>query len=149
MKNRGFWGIGIYHPKFEVNCGTLWRSAHAFGASMCFTIGARFKKQASDISQAWHHVPFFQFDTIESLKKHLPYDAMLIGIELNDKARPLDKFCHPERALYLLGAEDHGLPEKVMNQCHHLIQIPNLNLCLNVSTAGSLVMYDRQIKQQR
>lgn len=29
---RGYYGIGIYHPKTTENVGTLWRSAHNFGA---------------------------------------------------------------------------------------------------------------------
>lgn len=35
-----YFAIGIYHPKTEMNMGTLWRSAYQLGASYIFTIGS-------------------------------------------------------------------------------------------------------------
>ena len=67
----------------------------------------------------------------------------VIGVELTDDARPLDSFVHPERAWYMLGAEDHGIPPSVLEKCHHVICIPHGRYCLNVAVAGSIVMYDR------
>lgn len=139
--------MGVYHPKFDVNCGTLWRSAHAFGASFCFTVGRRFERQSSDTTQAWKHTPFFEYDTLESLLRNVPYSCMVVGVELSSAAKDLRTFCHPERAIYLLGAEDHGIPQKVLDRCHLVVQIPNVkDTCLNVSVAGSILMYDRLVK---
>ena len=45
---RGFFGVGIENTKTHQNIGTLWRSASIMGASFMFTIGKRYKKQASD-----------------------------------------------------------------------------------------------------
>lgn len=146
MSCRGYWGFGVYHPKTEVNIGTLWRSAHAFGASFLFTVGRRYKQQSSDVTVAWKHLPLWHFETMEDLKQHLPHSCPLIGVELDERARSLANFCHPERCCYLLGAEDHGLPLVVMDQCHQLIQIPSLEYCLNVASAGTVVMYDRMAK---
>ena len=140
---RGFCGIGIFHPKHEVNQGTLWRSAYAFGASFCFTVGPRFRKQAADTPDAWKHIPMYRFETVEDLKSHLPFSCPIVGIELHERSRPLHTFTHPERACYLLGAEDHGLPANVLEACHHLVQIDGLRMCLNVAVAGSMVLYDR------
>jgi len=85
----------------------------------------------------------YQFETVEDLKSHLPFSCPIVGIELDDRAKPLSKFTHPERACYLLGAEDHGLPANVLEACHHLVQIDGLRMCLNVAVAGSMVLYDR------
>ncbi len=147
MNSRGFFGVGIYHPKHEVNQGTLWRSAFAFGANFAFTVGQRFKKQASDVPRAWHHVPMYHYRDLDDLVEHLPHDCMLVGVELDERSHPLDRFVHPERCCYLLGAEDHGLPPAVIERCHALVQVPGLKTCLNVATAGSLVMYDRHIQK--
>lgn len=38
---RGFFEIGVYHPKTAENIGTLLRSAYQCGASGVFTIGTR------------------------------------------------------------------------------------------------------------
>lgn len=143
---RGYYGIGIWHVKTATNIGTLWRSAWDFGASFVFTVGRRYKKQASDTQKTWRHIPLWHFTSLEELRDHIPYDAQLICVELTEDSHSLVNFVHPQRAMYLLGAEDHGLPERILagNTC---IRIPTARpFCLNVATAGSLVMYDRFVK---
>jgi tRNA G18 (ribose-2'-O)-methylase SpoU len=148
MNKQGYFGIGIVNPKTEYNIGSLWRSAHLLGASFIFTIKKRYKKQSSDTSKAWRSIPLFHFESVEDLKKHLPYQCKLIGIELNEGSTPLPKFNHPERAIYLLGAEDTGLPVQIMAQCHEIVHIPSvIPESLNVANAGSIIIYDRQIKK--
>ncbi len=70
---------------------------------------------------------------------------MLIGVELDDRASLLADFYHPRNAVYLLGAEDHGLNNEAIEKCHHLIKFETPR-SLNVSVAGSIVMYDRNVK---
>lgn len=33
ISNRGYFEIGVYHPKTPMNVGTLWRSAYQLGAA--------------------------------------------------------------------------------------------------------------------
>lgn len=145
MKARGYFGIGIYGCKNSVNIGTLWRSASNLSAAFIFTVGKRYRQQSSDTTKAFKHIPLLEYQTVEDLKAGLPRDCLLIGVEQAASAVPLPLFAHPERAAYLLGAEDFGLPESVIEKCHRLIEIPSEH-CLNVSTAGSIVMYDRNTK---
>lgn len=142
---RGFFGIGIYHGKTVENLGTLWRSAHAFGADFIFTIGRRYKPQASDTTKAWRHVPLWEYQDINQLKAAMPREALLVGVELTTCALPVASFHHPERAVYLLGAEDSGLPPAELAMCHRVIVLPG-SRCLNVSVAGSIVLFDRHQK---
>jgi len=79
---------------------------------------------------------------------HLPHDAQLVGLELDPRAEPVESFCHQERAVYLLGAEDHGLSKAAMQRCQHLVQLPG-RASLNVAVAGSVVLYDRHAKAVR
>ena len=146
---RGYFGIGVYHPKTEVNIGTLLRSADAFGAAFVFTVGRRFRKQASDVWKSWRHIPVFEVADIDGLRRWLPFSCPLVGVELDERARMLSAWSHPERACYLLGAEDHGLPPDVRAACHSLVQIPGASRCLNVASAGSIVLYDRAAKERR
>jgi tRNA G18 (ribose-2'-O)-methylase SpoU len=143
MSLRGYFGVGIFHSKSVVNVGTLWRSAHNFGADWLFTIGRRYRTQASDTTKATKHVPLYEFDTFADFRRGLPRDCLIVAVELHTRAVELPRFAHPERAVYLLGAEDHGLPEDVLQDCHRIVQIPGAVRCLNVATAGSIVMYDR------
>lgn len=142
---RGFFAIGIYHTKTEVNVGTLWRSASIFGATFIFTIGKRYKKQSSDTMKSWKHIPLFHYETFEEFYRSLPHDCRLTGIELDNRAIDLKNYSHPERCVYLLGAEDHGLNELTIQKCHDLIKLPG-EFSMNVSVAGSIVMYDRITK---
>lgn len=144
-QTRGFFGIGIQHTKTQQNVGTLWRSASIMGASFIFTIGKRYKKQASDTMQSWRHTPLYNYETFEDFYKAIPYDCQLIGVELDDKSEPIETFKHPERCIYLLGAEDNGLTKEAIDKCHKLVQLPG-DYCMNVSVAGSIMMYDRILK---
>jgi tRNA G18 (ribose-2'-O)-methylase SpoU len=138
---RGFYGIGIYHSKTETNVGTLWRSASQLGASFIFTIGKRYKQQSSDTHKTWRHKPLYHYDSFSDFQKSRPTNAELVGVELDETAKCLSEFTHPERAIYLLGAEDHGLPTKITQQCQRLITLDGGSF--NVAVAGSIVMYDR------
>jgi len=35
----------------------------------------------------------------------------LVCVELDERATPIQEFKHPQQAIYLLGAEDHGLTQ--------------------------------------
>jgi tRNA G18 (ribose-2'-O)-methylase SpoU len=143
---RGFVAIGIYHGKTSINLGTLWRSAHAFGAELLFTVGRRYERcEASDTTHARRHVPLLHFTSVDDLRAHLPWSTPLIGIELIEAATPIRAFAHPERAAYLLGAEDHGLSPEVLACCHATLVLPG-RYCLNVASAGTIVLYDRWLR---
>lgn len=145
---RGYFGIGIEHPKTNWNIGTLWRSAYAFDAAFIFTIGARYSKQSSDTLNTWKHIPLLHFPTLDAFQESMPHDCQLIGVETLPTGEILRGYSHPQRAIYLLGAEDHGLTRSAMSICNGFIRIP-AGYCLNVATAGSIVMYDRSAKEDR
>lgn len=144
---QGFFGIGIQNGKTPENLGVLWRSAQNMGASFIFTIGNRYAKQACDTHKAVGAMPYFHYETFEDFYTHLPKGAMLVGVELDEKAKPLETFKHPRRCVYLLGAEDHGLSNEAILKAHHLVRFSS-KLSLNVSVAGSIVMYDRGMKTE-
>jgi tRNA(Leu) C34 or U34 (ribose-2'-O)-methylase TrmL len=142
---RGYYGIGIFRGKTVENLGTLWRSADSFDASFIFTIEGRYKKQATDTSKAFRHIPLYNHTTFEDFYQHIPYDCLLVGVEIDENSEDICTFKHPERCIYLLGAEDNGLSQEVIARCHKLVRIPG-KFCHNVAVAGSLVMYDRVMK---
>lgn len=140
--DRGFFAIGIEHGKNRLNVGTLWRSANILGASFIFTVGRRYRHQSSDTLKTWRHIPLFHFADLGDLRRHVPHDCLLVGVELTDEATPLRDFAHPERAVYLLGAEDHGLTDAAREAVQRTVVLPG-ERSMNVAVAGSIVMYDR------
>lgn len=146
-RKRGYFGIGIYHGKNSENLGTLWRSANILGADFIFVIGKRYQKQCSDTMKTPRHIPLFHYDDWDDFIKHIPYDCPVVAIELAENAIPLERYYHRERCVYLLGAEDHGIPPEVLKKCVDTVQLAG-DCCMNVSVAGSIVMYDRQAKRK-
>jgi tRNA G18 (ribose-2'-O)-methylase SpoU len=142
MKKNGYFGIGIENGKNTFNYGTLFRTAQIFNADFIFVIGKRLKKQSSDTCKSWRHIPSYSYLDIEDFNSHRPYNCKLAGIELDNKAIQLSNYSHPKQCIYLLGAEDHGLSKEAYNICDELIVLPG-DMSLNVSVAGSIVLYDR------
>lgn len=141
-ERRGYFGVGIVNTKTAANVGVLWRSADLLGASFIFTVGRRYKREPSDTMKSWRHIPLLNFSSLDDLWDHLPFDCRVVGVELQDDAKPLAEYRHWQRAIYLLGAEDHGLTPEAIERCHDLIVLPGRR-SMNVSVAGSIVLYDR------
>ena len=144
---RGFFGIGIFQPKFEENIGTLWRHAYLYNASFVFVIGGRYKFQCTDTNKATNHIPLYHYETWEDFKSNIPVNAQLIAIELDDNSECLSTFKHPLNSIYILGSEGCGLPRNIIDECNYIVEIFSLKpQSMNVATTGTLVMYDRVIK---
>ena len=131
-----------------MNVGNLVRSAHAFGASFIFTVAAhpRTGRAPSDTSKTHAQVPFYRWETIEDMA--LPEDCKLVGVELLDEAINLPSFRHPLKAAYVFGPERGSLSPAMLARCTQTIKIPT-RFCINVATAGSVVMYDRTVSLGR
>ena len=141
-KARGYFGIGVEGISKPMNFGNLSRTAYGFGASFVFTVspGRRIDKPQSDTTQSQDHMPWYTFDNPQGLV--LPDDCRLVGVELTEDAIDLPSFRHPTRAAYVLGPENGSLSEEMTARCEFVVKIPTL-FCLNVATAGAVIMYDR------
>ena len=139
---RGYFAIGAERISKVRNVGNLMRSAHGFGASFTFTIGAQYRSDEAfpDTSKSARHVPHYNWPTLDDLV--LPEGCKLVGVELIDAAVDLPNFLHPARAAYVLGPELGSLSPALLARCDHVVRIPTL-FCVNVATAGAIVMYDR------
>ncbi len=140
--SRGYFAIGVEGISKAVNLGNLLRSAHAFGASFVFTIGAddRALEMQADTSKASTHLPLYHWRSLAELK--LPKGCSLVGVEIHEDAHELPSFPHPLRAAYVLGPERGALTAELAARCQHLVRIPTA-FSLNLATAGAIVMYDR------
>ena len=129
-QGRGYYGIGVYLSKFKKNIGSLFRTAFILNAQYIFTIGQRYDLQKSDTVKAYRNIPLFQYNSFEEFYSTIPKDCKLIGIELCDRSVPLTNFVHPERCIYLLGAEDYGLPKKHSLFLHNTTPLSSIILML-------------------
>jgi tRNA G18 (ribose-2'-O)-methylase SpoU len=139
---RGYFAIGAERMSKALNLGNLMRSAHGFGASFTFTVGATYRalEAHADTSKTQLHLPHYNWATLDDMA--LPQGCKLVGIELVDDAIDLPSFRHPLKAAYVLGPEQGSLSDNLLARCDYVVRIPTL-FCINVAMAGAIVMYDR------
>ena len=139
---RGYFAIGAERMSKALNLGNLMRSAHGFGASFTFTVGATYQalEARADTSKGQWHLPHYNWKSLPDLV--LPEGCKLVGIELVDDAIDLPSFRHPLRAAYVLGPEQGSLSPPLIARCDYVVRIPTF-FCVNVAMAGAIVMYDR------
>lgn len=146
---RGYFGIGIEGLSKAMNAGSVFRTAHAFGASFLFTVGAVYKRreiEKSDTSKSVAHVPLYEFATPEELR--LPKGCALVGVELMAEAIELPSFRHPAAGAYVLGPERGSLSPALAAMCDSIVKIPT-RFSINIGLAAALVMYDRLLSLGR
>ena len=141
-KPRGYFAIGAERMSQSLNLGNLMRSAHGFGASFTFTVGATYKalEAPADTSKGQLHLPHYNWQSIADMA--LPQGCKIVGVELLDDAINLPSFRHPLRAAYILGPEMGSLSPAMLERCDYTVKIPT-SFCVNVAMAGAIVMYDR------
>ena len=85
-KSRGYFAIGAERSSKALNLGNLLRSAHAFGASFTFTIGATYQalEARADTSKGQWHIPHYNWASIDDIA--LPVGCKLVAVELTDDA---------------------------------------------------------------
>ncbi|MFY0612359.1 MAG: RNA methyltransferase [Hyphomicrobiaceae bacterium] len=145
---RGYFAIGAEKTSKALNLGNLMRSAHGFGASFTFTIGATYQalEARADTSKGQDHLPHYNWAVLDEI--NLPLRCQLVGIELTEDAIDLPSFRHPARAAYVLGPERGSLSEPLIERCDFVVKIPT-KFCVNVAIAGAIVMYDRVAHMSR
>lgn len=82
--------------------------------------------------------------------KARPVDAQVVVVEYG--GQDLCDFVHPRRALYVLGSEDDGVPPALVRAANRHVSIATAEgrpSSLNVAAAGTIVMYDRLMKERR
>ena len=139
---RGYFAVGAERTSKAMNLGNIMRSAHAFGASFTFTVGATYQalEARADTSKGQWHLPHYNWRSLDELA--FPQGCELVGVELTDASVELPSFRHPPRAAYVLGPERGSLSPELIARCDHVVRIP-MRFCVNVAIAAAIVMYDR------
>lgn len=146
MTVRGFAAIALHRPKSDGNVGGAVRAAGVFGAKLV-VVGAsrpaaKGRIERTDPRSTHRHIPIqFLPDVLDGI----PHDCMVVAVEIDKHAQLLPEFEHPERAYYVFGAEDVGLPMEILRVCDYLVCIPGGSL--NLAAAVNVVLYDRVAKR--
>ena len=143
---RGYACIGLVNPKNPINVGAVLRASGCYEVGLVVVSGKRpskyFGRIPTDTQKAYRHIPVLR---TENIKDGLPYDCVPIAIDITDAAEPLMNFVHPERAMYIFGAEDMTLGKEITKWCKHTLYIPTV-YCMNLAATVNVVLYDRMNK---
>jgi hypothetical protein len=138
---KGYFGIGVEGSK-AMNVGTLFRTAHAFGASFVFTVRAQYNRREgshSDTSDTPRSVPTYHFADLSTFR--LPLGCRLVGVEISDDAIELPSFRHPRQAAYILAPSARGC--RPSSGALRLFGQDPHSLLDQPGCGAALVMYDR------
>ena len=133
------------------NCGTLIRSASAFG---CSGIIVRAKRRSDVATFGAHgadkHLPFYfvpaESDVFDYAKQKL--NCRIVGVEIKDSAISINqpefqRLAERETAIaFVLGNEGTGMHPQVSAKCDEFVYIPHYGggtASLNVAVAGSII----------
>ncbi len=144
--NRGFAGVGLFNPKFDVNVGSAIRAVECYDAAFLAVTGNRIScRSATDTQKGYRRTPVFR---VEDLHDIIPFDCVPVAVDLLDGAVSLVEYKHPERAFYIFGPEDGTLGVKIHGWCRDKIYVPT-QYCMNLAACINVVLYDRLSKQQK
>ena len=142
---RGYFAVGVEGISKARNLGAVMRTAHAFGGSFVFTVGAANCAREmfqSDTAKTALNLPYYDWETIGDMA--LPRGCQIVGVELTDDAVELPSFRHPRAAAYVLGRERGDLSPEMLERCAHVVKIPT-KFCVNLSVAAAITLYDRTL----
>lgn len=136
--------------KSPQNVGMILRSHVAYGGSELIFTGQddpwKFKKGTQAFSRKLEnqcdilHIPD-QYDALGWCREN-SYTS--IAVEIAENACFLDEFSFPNYSAIIVGNEEHGLDNKFMEQCDHLVTIKQIGRVgsLNVAVSASTAMYE-------
>lgn len=140
---RGYFAVGLWMPRDPKNVACALRACGCFGAAFLAYSGRRYERHAADTQKAYRHMPLLcAGDEPDRILDVVPYDCVPVAVEIADRAVPLDRYKHPERAYYVFGPEDGSISPSVMEKCRDVVRIPS-RFCLNLAAAVNVVLYDR------
>jgi tRNA G18 (ribose-2'-O)-methylase SpoU len=143
-------GIILGHLKYEVNEGTILRSAEAFGISNIFVIGGISKNGAEGADR---HLLYHRFHEISDLIVFIKRNGFnIVVIEGINGAIPIEDAKYPTNPVFITGHENNGIPKEIMQAAKltvKIIQAPAYVRCLNTAVAMGIVLNDFHTKLRR
>jgi tRNA(Leu) C34 or U34 (ribose-2'-O)-methylase TrmL len=145
--------VALVDPKFPHNVGAAVRAASCYGIGQVWfsgdrvqLVGARgYRLPREERMRGYQEVELRHSDAFfEAFDR----DVVPVAVEVRPGSESLIDFEHPERALYVFGAEDGTLGKAVLRHCHRFVIIPTRH-CTNLSAAVYTALYDRHAKRVR
>lgn len=139
------------NPKFSANTGTMARNAELLGFSKMYVSQHQRtgkKVGATDTAKSFRRIGEFIDDDMQLIKDHKESGYTVLAVELDNDAQDVSTFDHPDNALYIIGSEDKGLSQDILDTVDKTLVIPaEKPWSYNAADAAAIVMYDRYVKK--
>ena len=135
--------ICMVNFEYDFNLGTLVRNANAFGAREVFYVQDRKKWDRRSSVGVQNYTDVIHLKTLYDLFD-LRDKYTFVAVENGIGAKRLGKFKWPKNSLIIMGSENQGIPQDVLNFCQYKVEIPMMGSVrsLNVGTASGIVLND-------
>ena len=145
--------IALVNPKYPHNVGAAVRAASCYGLRQVWFTGDRVQLVGARGYRLPREERMRGYQEVELRHSDAFFDAfgpdvVPVAVEVRPGSESLIDFEHPEKALYVFGAEDGSLLKPVLRLCHRFVIIPTRH-CTNLSAAVYTVLYDRHAKRVR
>lgn len=135
--------LALCHTRFDVNLGVAVRSAEAAGLSEVFLVG-RGEMLASPARGTQHVIPVTPMADAAALVRHAREAGyQLVAVQQTPVSVPYHRADYPPRPIFVLGAEDEGVPPPLRRAADLLVEIPMWGVIdsLNVAAAATCVIF--------
>lgn len=135
--------LALCHTRFDVNLGVAMRSAEAAGFREIVLVG-RGDFLRSPARGVDHLLPVRRAaDTAALVRLARASDYQIVGVQQTPDSVPYHEADYPPRPLFVVGAEDDGLPGELRRAADLLVEIPMFGVIdsLNVAACATCVMF--------
>jgi tRNA(Leu) C34 or U34 (ribose-2'-O)-methylase TrmL len=144
----------LVDPKYPHNVGNAFRACAALGASTLFVTGQRAQWETTGKGQRLPREERMKSynGKVELVREERPFDYLDTGVvpvavEISPTAEPLAFFQHPDKACYVFGPEDGGIPKAIRALCHRFVILPT-DHCINLAAAVNCILMHRRVQRQ-
>jgi tRNA(Leu) C34 or U34 (ribose-2'-O)-methylase TrmL len=135
--------LALCHTRFDVNLGVAVRSAEAAGLSEVYLVG-RGEMLRSPARGTENVVPVTPVaDAAALIRRARETGRQLVAVQQTPVSVPYHRAIYPPRPLFVLGAEDEGVPAALRRAADLLVEIPQWGVIdsLNVAAAATCVLF--------
>ena len=135
--------LALCHTSFDINLGVSIRSADAAGLREVFIMGRgdvfRSPARGSDLTLPVRHA----IDVQALIRMAREGDYQIVAIQQTPDSVPFHRADYPPRPLFVMGAEDDGLPNALRQAADLVVEIPLFGVIdsLNVAATATTVIF--------
>ncbi|MCB9529026.1 MAG: hypothetical protein H6701_11715 [Myxococcales bacterium] len=135
--------LAMCHPRFDINLGVAVRSAEAAGLREIYLVGRaelfRSPARGTDRILPLRHAP----DAAALLRMARAADYQIVALQQTPDGVPFHRADYPPRPLFIVGAEDTGVPAPLRAAADLIVEIPLWGAIdsLNVAAAATTVLF--------